>query len=72
MNTIEQILDFLRGKKSSIATISSALIVFSLGRGFIAQDTAGLLSAILVALGLSVNYVEAKVQGVRMFGSFKK
>ncbi len=54
------IIEFLSGKKTTIATIIGALVVFCLGRGYIAQDTAGLISAIMVALGLSANIITAR------------
>ena len=54
------ILDFLSGKKASIATIIGAVIVFLLGRGIIQQDVAELISAIMVALGLTANIAGAK------------
>ena len=54
------IIEFLSGKKTTIATIIGALVVFSLGRGYIAQDVANLISAIMVALGLSANYLTTR------------
>jgi len=53
------IIEFLSGKKTTIATIIGALVVFSLGRGYIAQDVASLISAIMVALGFSMNALTA-------------
>lgn len=41
--------------KSTITAILSAVIVFLVSRQYVAADTADLLSAILIALGLSVN-----------------
>lgn len=58
---MKNFLLFLQGKKTTIATILGALIVFSLGRGFIQQDVADLLSAIMIALGLSANIATAKI-----------
>jgi len=53
------IIEFLSGKKTTIATIIGALVVFSLGRGYIAQDVANLISAIMIALGFSMNALTA-------------
>ena len=60
-NLLIKTLDLLRGRKTSIATILGLLITFSLGREWLAVDTANLISAILVALGLSANYATAKI-----------
>lgn len=54
------ILDFLSGKKATIATVIGLVVVFCLGRGWIAQDIAELISGIMVALGLTANIVGAK------------
>lgn len=64
METIYKVLDFLSGKKTSIATIISAILVFGMGRGWIATDVAELISTIMLALGISVNYLDAKRKGV--------
>lgn len=58
---IFKVLNFLKGKKTTTATVIGALIVFSLGRGYIAMDTAELLSTIMIALGLSANVATAKL-----------
>lgn len=52
---MSKVIEFLSGKKTTIATIIGALIVFALGRGYIQQDIAELLSAIMIALGLTAN-----------------
>lgn len=54
------ILDWLSGKKATIATVIGAVVVFCLGRGWIQQDIAELISAIMVALGLTANIAGAK------------
>lgn len=56
-----KVLTLLSGKKTTIATVLGALIIFSLGRGYIAMDTAELLSTIMIALGLSANVATAKL-----------
>jgi len=53
------ILDFLRGKKTSIATIAGALVTYALARNYILPETAELLSTILIALGLSINFSDS-------------
>jgi hypothetical protein len=60
MTTFEQIIEWLSGKKTTIATILGAILVFAQGRQYIADDTAMLVSAILVALGLTSNYITTK------------
>jgi len=54
------IIEFLSGKKTTIAAVIGAVIVFCLGRGYIEQDVAGLISAIMVALGFTMNVVTAR------------
>ena len=54
------IIEFLSGKKTTIATIIGVVVVFCLGRGYIAQDVAELISAIMVALGLTANVLTAR------------
>jgi len=49
------IIEFLSGKKTTIATILAAILVYLQGRGYIQTDTATLISAIMVALGLTAN-----------------
>lgn len=61
MKTLTKILAYLQGRKTTIATITGALITFSLARGYIASDVAELLATILVALGLSVNIATNKL-----------
>jgi len=46
---------FLQGKKTSIATISGAILVYALNNGVIDANTAQLISVILAGLGLSAN-----------------
>jgi len=49
------VIVFLSGRKTTVATILGALITFSLGREYIQDDLANLLSVILVALGFTAN-----------------
>ena len=58
---MKKILIWLSGKKTTIATVISALIIFLIGRGLIAQDVAELISAIMIALGLTANIATAKM-----------
>ena len=58
--SIDAIISFLSNKKTTIATIISAVLVWALGRGYVAQDTAGLISVIMVALGFTSNVVTAQ------------
>lgn len=61
METLKQFLNFLDGKKTTIAVIIGYLVVFCLGRGYITQDLADLISGIMVALGLSANIAKYKM-----------
>lgn len=55
-----KIIEFLDGKKTTIATIFGAIITFALGRGAIQSDTAELLATILVAIGYGSNFLTNK------------
>jgi hypothetical protein len=52
---MKAIWKFLQGKKTSIATISGAILVYLLNNGTIDGDTAQLISVILAGLGLTAN-----------------
>ncbi len=58
---MKKILLWLSGKKTTIATIIGAVVVFALGRGYIAQDVAELISTIMIALGLTANIATNKM-----------
>ena len=58
---MNKILIWLSGKKTTIATVISALVIFLIGRGLIAQDVAELISAIMIALGLTANIATNKM-----------
>ena len=58
---MEKLLRFLSGKKTTIGAIVSAIIIFCLGRSYIQDDTANLLAAIMVALGLTANIATNKI-----------
>jgi len=58
---MNKILIWLSGKKTTIATVISAIVVFALGRGYIAQDVAELISTIMIALGLTANIATNKM-----------
>ena len=58
---MDKILIWLSGKKTTIATVISALVIFLIGRGLIAQDVAELISAIMIALGLTANIATNKI-----------
>jgi len=60
METLEWILNKINGKKTSIATILGAILVFVQGRGYIATDTATLISGIFVALGVGANIANSR------------
>ena len=60
-NFMNKILIWLSGKKTTIATVISALVIFLIGRGLIAQDVAELISAIMIALGLTANIATNKI-----------
>ena len=58
---MKKILLWLSGKKTTIATVIGAVVVFALGRGYIAQDVAELISTIMIALGLTANIATNKM-----------
>ena len=60
MKQLAWLIEFLDGKKTTIGTILGALIIFCIGRGYIQQDLADLLSYILVALGFTSNYATTR------------
>ena len=55
-----KIIEFLSGKKTTIATIIGLLIVFSVDRGYLPTDIATLISGIMVALGFTMNVATPK------------
>jgi hypothetical protein len=57
---LTQLLTFLQGKKTTIAAVIGYLVVFALGRGYIQQDVAELITGIMMAVGLSANVLTAK------------
>jgi len=59
---MKKIWKFLQGKKTSIATIIGAVLIYLLNNGTIDADTAQLTSIILAALGLSANVGNAVVK----------
>ena len=57
---MNKLIEFLSGKKTTIATIIGLLIVFSVNRGYLPADIAELISAIMVALGFTANVATRK------------
>ena len=57
---MNKIIEFLSGKKTTIATIIGLLIVFSVDRGYLPTDIATLISGIMVALGFTMNVATTK------------
>ena len=55
-----KIIEFLSGRKTTIATIIGLLIVFSVDRGYLPTDIATLISGIMVALGFTMNVATTK------------
>jgi len=55
-----KIIEFLSGRKTTIATIIGLLIVFSVDRGYLPTDIATLISGIMVALGFTMNVATRK------------
>lgn len=49
--------------KTTIATILGALLAYGQSKGYIDQDTAVLISTVLVALGLGANAISGKLTG---------
>jgi len=61
MKFLKGFLKLINGRKTTIATILGAVLVFLLGREIIASDVAELISGILVVLGLGVNYTNYRL-----------
>jgi len=55
-----KLIEFLSGRKTTIATIIGLLIVFSVDRGYLPTDIATLISGIMVALGFTMNVATTK------------
>jgi hypothetical protein len=53
--------NWIQGKKTSIATISGALLVYMLNNGTVGPNEAQLISVILAALGISANVVQGVI-----------
>lgn len=58
---LKKLLLYLQGKKTSIATIISLILIFCLNRNYIPRDVGILIAGIMTALGLTVNIVSAKL-----------
>lgn len=56
-----QILQWLEGKKLIIGQIISLITVYLLSMGYIGKELAVLINGILVVLGVSAQYVGAKI-----------
>lgn len=61
MGILKRMLEKINGNKTTIATILGAILVFVQGRGWVAVDTATMVSVILVALGFTANRVQASI-----------
>lgn len=57
---LEEIINALRGRKATIASVVGLLTVFSLNRGFIDQDVSELIMGMLTILGFGANYYSYK------------
>ena len=55
--SIDDVISFLSNKKTTIWAVLSAILVWALGRGYVAQDTAQLFANIGVILGLAANAI---------------
>jgi len=55
---LQALFKFLKGKKTSIATILAAILILLQGHGIITYADAQIYSIILVALGLGANITE--------------
>ena len=56
-----KLLEFVNGKKTTIGTVLALIITFCLTKSYIDNDWALLLNGILVALGLTANIANAKM-----------
>ena len=58
--TAGQVISFLSNKKTTIWAIFGAVVIWALGRGYVAQDTAQLIADIGVILGFGANVATAR------------
>jgi len=63
---MKTIWGFIQGKKTSIATISGAILIYALNNGIVDADQAQLISVILAALGLTANVSQAVINGKKI------
>jgi hypothetical protein len=54
--------NYIQGKKTSIATIAGAVLIYCLNNGVVDADTAQLISVIMAALGISANVTNAVIK----------
>jgi hypothetical protein len=62
---MKKVIKFFQGKKTSIATILGALLIYLVNNGIIGPDEGQLISIILVALGLTANVSQGVVNARR-------
>ena len=58
--TLDKILDFLNGKKATIASIIFAISAYLAASGVIGQNEVALITAIVSALGGGASYITAE------------
>jgi len=66
--TIEIILNFLNGRKTTIMSIIALFITLALTKGWIDNDWAIFYNGVLVALGFSANYGSYKLRQQELKG----
>jgi hypothetical protein len=55
-----KVIEFFDNKKLTIYAIIVAIMTWSLGRGYIAQDTMAMIADIAVALGIGANVITSR------------
>jgi len=60
MTNLDKVLEFLNGKKATIAAIIFAIMAYLASIGVIGQNEVALITAIVTALGGSANYATAE------------
>ena len=61
METLKKILALVNGRKTSIVAVIMLIVIFCVNRGYIAEDVSELIASIFVALGISANYANARL-----------
>ena len=62
MRELKKIWKFLDGKKTVISAVVGAVMPWAIGQGWIDPETAGMVTAVLAAVGLGHKAVKVKAE----------